>query len=307
LLDGAADVNVGGDVLAGVLPGVDTSTGDVAALTDVPLVDDVASATAGLPVGEVADVSEVLTGTIAQSSTDLGAAADSSTGIVGLPLESTPSLADVPAILSGSPDQLLGEGPTAAASAAAAVDLPDATAGAADPWQPPVDVGGDSPGFFAPPGGTIETPDPGTTLTEVLGTSYMTWKFALFAAALASIGRLSANATGCFNSVQLVTFTNVQLIRCGIVSPIMRLATASAGAVSEVMSGSGTGSARIRTTKQIEAVGHNLRIMADVPRTVVKRALDSDGALMMRLAKLLGLVYAGFLAVWFWGTRLRWR
>jgi hypothetical protein len=103
-----------------------------------------------------------------------------------------------------------------------------------------------------------------------------------------------------------VTFTNVQLIRCGIVSPIMRLATASAGAVSDAMSASGTASTRIRTTKQFEAVAHNLRRVADVPTTVVKRALDGDGALMMRLAKLIGLVYAGFLAVWFWATRLRW-
>jgi hypothetical protein len=276
----------------------------VAAAADVPLVDE-SAATVGLPVADTADVSGVLTGTIEQSSTDLGAgAADSSTGIVGLPLEPTPSLADVPAILPGSPDQLVGEGSTGAASAAGAVDLPDATAGAADSWQPAVDVGGDSPGFFAPPDGTVETPYPGTTLTEILGTSYMTWKLALFAAAFASIGRVYANATGCLNSVQLVTFTNVQLIRCGIVSPIMRLATASTGAVSEVMTGAG--SARIRTTKQVESVGHNLRRVADVPSTVVKRALDNDGALMMRLAKLLGLVYAGFLAIWFWATRLRW-
>jgi hypothetical protein len=176
----------------------------------------------------------------------------------------------------------------------------------ADYWQPPVDVGGDSPAFFAPPAGTVETFDPGTTLTEILGTGYVTWKLAIFAAVLASITRVYANATGCLNSVQLVTFSNVQLIRCGIVSPIMRLATASTAAVSDAMSASGTASSRIRTNRQFEAVAHNLRRVADVQSTVVKRALDGDGALMMRLAKLLGLVYAGFLAFWLWATRLRW-
>jgi hypothetical protein len=192
------------------------------------------------------------------------------------------------------------------ASAFAHADDAAGVPGAVDQWQPPVDVGGDSPAFFTPSAGTVETSDPGTTLTEILGTSYVTWKLAIFAAVLASITRVYANATGCLNSVQLVTFTNVQLIRCGIVSPIMRLTTASAGAVSDAISASGTASARIRTSKQFESVAQSLRNVADVPTTVVKRALDGDGALMMRLAKLLGLVYAGFLAVWFWATRLRW-
>jgi hypothetical protein len=202
-----------------------------------------------------------------------------------------------------------GHGAVSSATDASAFGHADDASGlvrVADHWQPPVDVGGDSPAFFAPPAGTVETFDPGTTLTEILGTSYMTWKLAIFAAVLASITRVYANASGCLNSVQLVTFTNVQLIRCGIVSPIMRLATASAGAVSDAMSARGTASARIRTNKQFESVAQNLRSVADVPTTVVKRALDGDGTLMMRLAKLLGLVYAGFLAVWLWATRLRW-
>jgi hypothetical protein len=175
----------------------------------------------------------------------------------------------------------------------------------ADHWAP-VDIGGDPAAVFGPPASTVETSDPGNLLTQILGTSYMTWKLAIFAAVLASISRACNNATGCLSSVQLVKFTNVQLIRCGIVSPIMRLATASAGAVSNVLPASGTASARIPVKVRLEAAGRDLRHVADVPRAVAKRALANDGALMMLLAKLLGFVYAAFLGVWFWATRIRW-
>ena len=47
-------------------------------------------------------------------------------------------------------------------------------------------------------------------------------------------------------------------------------------------------------------------IAADLPRATVTHGLQGDGAVMMKIAKLLLLVYAGFLMIWFWATRVRW-
>jgi hypothetical protein len=47
-------------------------------------------------------------------------------------------------------------------------------------------------------------------------------------------------------------------------------------------------------------------IAADLPRATVTHSLEGDGAMMMKIAKLLLLIYAGFLMVWFWATRVRW-
>jgi hypothetical protein len=47
-------------------------------------------------------------------------------------------------------------------------------------------------------------------------------------------------------------------------------------------------------------------VLAALPDSALRRGLDSDGAMLMRLAKLLALIYAAFLAIWFWATRVRW-
>jgi hypothetical protein len=47
-------------------------------------------------------------------------------------------------------------------------------------------------------------------------------------------------------------------------------------------------------------------LATDVPRAALTHGLHGDGALAMKIAKLLLLVYAGFLMLWFWATRVRW-
>jgi hypothetical protein len=60
------------------------------------------------------------------------------------------------------------------------------------------------------------------------------------------------------------------------------------------------------------ALAHGSRIVANIlPRHLPSAAalghgLDGDAALIMRIAKVLALVYAGFLIIWFWATRVRW-
>jgi hypothetical protein len=61
----------------------------------------------------------------------------------------------------------------------------------------------------------------------------------------------------------------------------------------------------------LESLAHGSRIVArivphDLPSAALTHGLGGDGALMMRIAKLLAVVYAGFLIVWFWATRVRW-
>jgi hypothetical protein len=61
----------------------------------------------------------------------------------------------------------------------------------------------------------------------------------------------------------------------------------------------------------LKSLAHGSRIVArivphDLPSAALSRGLGGDGALMMRIAKLLAVVYAGFLIIWFWATRVRW-
>jgi hypothetical protein len=48
------------------------------------------------------------------------------------------------------------------------------------------------------------------------------------------------------------------------------------------------------------------KVLAALPDSALRRGLDSDGTMIMRLAKLLALIYAAFLTIWFWATRVRW-
>ena len=47
-------------------------------------------------------------------------------------------------------------------------------------------------------------------------------------------------------------------------------------------------------------------LATDLPRAALAHGLEGDGAVMMKIAKVLLLVYAGFLMIWFWATRFRW-
>ena len=61
----------------------------------------------------------------------------------------------------------------------------------------------------------------------------------------------------------------------------------------------------------LAALAHGARIVTkilphELPSASLGGGLAGDGPLMMRIAKLLALVYAGFLIIWFWATRVRW-
>ena len=159
----------------------------------------------------------------------------------------------------------------------------------------------------------MASPDGGSIpIAQILGTGYVTWKLALFTMILASMTRWYGNATGCFSSARLMTFTNFQLIRCGFVSPVVRMATAPVAAVSQAFGAGGTGAGapplrpRVRRLQGDVFAIRGFRRLLDSPKAAVAHAFGGDGALMMRIGKLLLLVYGAFLAVWFWATRVRW-
>jgi hypothetical protein len=313
---------------APVVGGIDQSLA-AAAGASAPVVGSVDQ-----PLADVTAATAPVVGGIDQS---LAAAAGATAPVAGGIDQSVTVMSSAATPAFGSVDHTLAGLPATAATPQAG------DAAAAVPEQhaaPPVEV---PPGFahaeagagtthdvamafpppvadLAHPGGVATGPDPytpvpdavgatddgGISITQILGTGYVAWKLAIFAALLASVSRWSANATGCLSSVRLVTFTNVQLIRCGLASPIMRMASASATAVSQVVGTAGaTPSVRARVGG-VRGVIRTLRDVVSGPKAAVARTLGGDGALMMRIGKLLGLLYAGFLAVWFWATRLRW-
>jgi hypothetical protein len=194
----------------------------------------------------------------------------------------------------------------ASESPSPALDLPDGAAvvGTAGHF-PAHDVGSDGPsGIVA----AIDAVNPfdGVSITQILGAGYTTWKLTFFAALLAAHARWYGNTTGTFSSVRLVAFTNAQVIRCGVVSPIVRMATAPLTAFSNAVASSGTGSVRITAPRSVAVLRRSLRVSLDGPSSVVRRGLGNDRAIMMQVGKLLLLAYGAFLAVWFWATRLRW-
>ena len=114
-----------------------------------------------------------------------------------------------------------------------------------------------------------------------------------------------------------MAFTNVQLIRCGFVSPVVRMASASVAAVGQTIGigGAGTGAGtptlrpRLGRVHAVRALAiRSFRRLLATPKAAVRHTFggDGDGALMMRIGKLLALAYVGFLAVWVWATRVRW-
>ena len=86
----------------------------------------------------------------------------------------------------------------------------------------------------------------------------------------------------------------------------MRMASASGTAVSQVMGAASTLPARAPVERVRVGAVRGLRGLVTAPKAVVERTLGGDGTLMMRIGKLLGVLYAAFLTVWFWATRLRW-
>jgi hypothetical protein len=232
------------------------------------------------------------------------------------------SVPDAAAPVVGGLDPALGPIPDAAAPLVGGLDpttsaLSDATgpvvAGleptvSGDHSLPPGDVGSDTPGGIVAFLSQLNPFHDGSiSITDILGTGYMTWKLALFTAVLASLTRSCGNATSWLN-VRFVTFTNVQLIRCSLVSPIVRMATAPVAALSSGVSAAGPApSVRIAVRRPAAFVMRRLhRPLPELPISALKRGLGKGGALIMQIGKLLGLVYAAFLAIWFWATRLRW-
>jgi hypothetical protein len=221
-----------------------------------------------------------------------------------VPVGAASTVTDVPGehaaipALDGPPPGLSAIEPGAVATAphdvAAALPPPDSSFG-----DGAIGAATSQPDAIANSGGGID-------VTQILGTGYTAWKLAIFAALLTSLTRWYGNATGCFNSARLVTFTNVQLIRCGIVSPIIRMASASAATFTQGVGAAAT-STRSPVGAQVRRATRTLRHLVSVPKHAVERSLGGgDDGLMIRIGKILGLLYGGFLTVWFWATRLRW-
>jgi hypothetical protein len=84
----------------------------------------------------------------------------------------------------------------------------------------------------------------------------------------------------------------------------------SAAAAATILAGQSADTTAKRLNP-LKSLAHGSRIVArivphDLPSAALSRGLGGDGALMMRIAKLLAVVYAGFLIIWFWATRVRW-
>jgi hypothetical protein len=70
-----------------------------------------------------------------------------------------------------------------------------------------------------------------------------------------------------------------------------------------------------KSVSPLQSLAHGSKVVAgilphvlphELPSVGVGRGLSGDSGLIMRIAKLLAVVYAGFLIVWFWATRVRW-
>jgi hypothetical protein len=278
-------------VLDQPLADVTAATGPATGVLDQPLADVTGAA---LPV----------TGVLDQPLVDVAAATGPVTGVLDQPLvDVTGAVAPV----TGAFDQPF-----------AALEYPDVGAFGgheASLAVPPLDPGDLAGGTTAPmpPADLFATDGGGISLPQLLGTGYVTWKLAVLGVALASLTHWYGNATGCFRSVRLVAFTNVELIRCGFVSPIVRMTTSSVVAAGQALGLGGTGAG----VSPVQAIGigharstHPIATGSTRTRVAVQRAvrhtLDGESGLMMRIGKLLALAYAGFLAVWVWATRVRW-
>jgi hypothetical protein len=321
------------------LADVTAATAPVTGAFDQPLTD-ISAATAPTvgsldqPVADVAGASGPVVGSVDQPLGDAAAATVPVAGSLDQPLgdvtAATASADATGTASTGFATDLGGmTGATAAGDSPGAVAFPhpevdavgthDAAALAVpEAPLPPGDVAGDGTAFSTPPPETFASTDSGgISLTQVLGTGYVTWKLALFTFVLASLTRWYGNATGCFGSARLMAFTNVQLIRCGFVSPVVRMASASVAAVGQTIgigaAGTGAGTPTLRPrlgrVHAVRAVAvRSFRRLLATPKAAVRHTFggDGDGALMMRIGKLLALAYVGFLAVWVWATRVRW-
>jgi hypothetical protein len=170
----------------------------------------------------------------------------------------------------------------------------------------------DTSGVYTPTPDTLGSADEGSiSIMQILGTGYVTWKLAIISVILASLTRWSGNVTGCFTNVRLLAFTNVQLIRCGFVSPVARMATASVAAVTQAVGvgGGGAGTApmrlRHRPTQGVLGIAFPYGTLLTMPKAVVRQTFGGDNNPLPQMWKLLALVYGAFLAVWFWAARLR--
>ena len=151
------------------------------------------------------------------------------------------------------------------------------------------------------------------SVTHLLATGCAAWRMAVFAAIAAGLTRWYGGPSGLFTSVRLVTFTNVRLIRCSLDPRGVRMATAHAAHPFATRAPSGGGSSPTTRTRPRDALRGVLGIVRllqrplhDFSATPPGVSLGGDGTLMLRIGELLAATYAGFLAIWFWATRVRW-
>jgi hypothetical protein len=149
------------------------------------------------------------------------------------------------------------------------------------------------------------------SVTHLMATSSLALRLALFATIAGAIARWNGGVAGCFNSVRLVAFTHVRLIKCGFEPHISRLVTARAAhPLTMAGRGSRTGSADRAVPRSARSIGITRWLRRPEPNFSAigpEAGLGGGGgSLIVRIGKLLAAVYAGFLAIWFWATRLRW-
>jgi hypothetical protein len=106
-----------------------------------------------------------------------------------------------------------------------------------------------------------------------------------------------------------IAFTNVRLIPCMASETVQRIVPSIAGGAGG--SASETRPPRARTTVHQLGAGAIDVVREGFDRSVGRVAVEDgeglrDSRLLAQLGIVLGLIYLGFLTVWFWATRLRW-
>jgi hypothetical protein len=124
----------------------------------------------------------------------------------------------------------------------------------------------------------------------------------------ASLGAVVIARGACSPSAP-VMFTNVRLLPCIASSTIERTAVATIDAVSKLGS---SGGASIRSAPRVAGAiidpfrdGFDRAVRGSVLADEDTESLR-DGRLLAQIGIVLGTIYAAFLTVWFWATRVRW-
>jgi hypothetical protein len=110
-----------------------------------------------------------------------------------------------------------------------------------------------------------------------------------------------------------VMFTNVRLLPCYAEETVRRYAAAATEAVTRPVGRSSTAAATTTSSPSMSSIAGEAfeQIKKGFERatgsTPSNGGAAEDGRVLMQLGVVLGLVYAAFLTLWFWATRLRWR